>query len=262
MKRKIITCIFTLNILLACSGCATTTVPVIGDLTPTPAPDPVVTSVPKEEPTVTPLPIIIENAGSVSGPVPVILTPTADEDDYLKTIGIKSDEESVLKIRLSNRTGKKIRQICIFPSFYGADYDEGELMFGDDTFRNKEERVLYYNTAYDEDEENWYMKLVFKNGASYLLSDLPLKDIKEASLYRDGEICYLVYYPVSGGKRISTEEHEREVLLEAQNKEESYDDYEEYDEYDESEYDENDKYDESEYDEDYDRYDYDDEEYE
>ena len=259
MKRKIITCVFTLNILLACSGCATTTVPVIGDLTPTPAPDSVVTSVPKEEPTVTPLPIIIENAGSVSGPVPVILTPTADEDDYLKTIGIKSDEESVLKIRLSNRTGKKIRQICIFPSFYGADYDEGELMFGDDTFRNKEERVLYYNTAYDEDEENWYMKLVFKNGASYLLSDLPLKDIKEASLYRDGEICYLVYYPVSGGKRISTEEHEREVLLEAQNKEESYDDYEEYDEYDDSEYDENDKYDESEYDEDYDRYDYDDE---
>ena len=194
----------------------------------------------------TPLPIIIENAGSA--PVPVILTPTADDDDYLKAIGVKSDGKSVLKIRLSNRTGKKIKEICIFPSFYGADYDEGELMFGDDIFRNKEERILYYNTAYDEDEEKWYVKLVFKNGTSYLLSDVPLKDIKEAVLYRDGEICYLVYYPVSGGKRISTEEHEREVLLEAKNKEESYDDYDEYDE--------------SEYDEDYDQYDYDDEEYE
>ena len=246
MRRKIITCIFTLSILLACSGCATTTVPVIGDLTPAPTPDPVVASVPKAEPTVTPLPIIIENADST--PVPVLLTPTADEDDYLKTIGVKSDEKSVLKIRLSNRTGKKIKEICIFPSFYGADYDEGELMFGDDIFRNKEERVLYYNTAYDEDEEKWYIKLVFKNGTSYLLSDVPLKDIKEGVLYRDGEVCYLVYYPVSGGKRISTEEHEREVLLEAQNMEESYDEYDEYDE--------------SEYDEDYEQYDYDDEEYE
>ena len=246
MRRRIITCVFILNILLACSGCATTTVPVIGNLTPTPTPDPAVVSVPKEEPTVTPLPIIIENAGSA--PVPVILTPTADDDDYLKAIGVKSDGKSVLKIRLSNRTGKKIKEICIFPSFYGADYDEGELMFGDDIFRNKEERILYYNTAYDEDEEKWYVKLVFKNGTSYLLSDVPLKDIKEAVLYRDGEICYLVYYPVSGGKRISTEEHEREVLLEAKNKEESYDDYDEYDE--------------SEYDEDYDQYDYDDEEYE
>jgi hypothetical protein len=231
--------------LYACSGCATTSVPVIGNLTPTPTPAPVVTSVPTVKPTETPLPIIIENGGQGSTPAPVSLTPIADADDYLKTIGIKSEEESVLKIRLSNRTGKKIKEICIFPSFYGADYDEGELMYGKDTFKNKEERLLYYNTAYDEDEENWYMKLVFKNGDTYQLSDVPLKEIKEAVLYRDEEVCYLVYYPISGGKSISTEEHEREVLLEAQNQEESYEEYDEY-----------------EYDEDYDQYDYDDEYYE
>jgi hypothetical protein len=231
--------------LFALSGCASTSVPVIGNLTPTPTTDPVKTPVQAVSPTETPLPIIIENAGKGSTPVPVTLTPIADADDYLKTIGQKSDEESVLKIRLSNRTGKKIKEICIFPSFYGADYDEGELMYGNDTFRNKEERILYYNTAYDEDEEYWYIKLVFKNGTSYLLSDVPLKDIKEAALYKDGEVCYLVYYPVSGGKSISTKEHERQVLLEAQNQEESYEEYDEYD-----------------YDEDYDRYDYDDEDYE
>ncbi|MDO5702440.1 MAG: hypothetical protein Q4G47_03700 [Lachnospiraceae bacterium] len=169
------------------------------------------------EPTETPLPIIIEGQSPVTiTPIPVTLTPVADEEDYYKTIGERSDAETVLKIKLGNRTGKKIRKFCVYPSSWSVEDYGSNMLVDEDIFKNKEDRYLYYDTASDGGEDDlYYIRMIMKGGAVYILHDVPLRDIKEATLRLGDGYCYLLYTSASG-KHISTEEHEKAVLKEQQ----------------------------------------------
>ena len=274
--RKILYGIAVAGIVSVLGGCAATTLPGVSKLTPVPTqtPTPVIKQTPT--PTPTPIAIIMSTPTPEVTPVPVSLTPIAEAEEHLKILGRKQEGENVYKVRLINSTGKDIVEVRLI-SMYKYDDEEysgsGNLLYDEDVFSDKEERILYYDTSYtatnDAGEKHFHLYIGFEDGSGYTLTDVPFTDIKEAVIYYEDDVAYLVYLSAASGTQISTKDME---LIHRSNRaaEEESRRYDE-DDYDEDEDDEDYRrknYDDEDYDEDYeernqydDDRDYDDEQY-
>ena len=258
------------SIALVLTGCAAAKLPGVGNSTPIPTqtPTPVITQTPT--PTPTPIAIIMATPPAAKAtPIPVSLTPIAQADDHLKTIGTKQEGENVYKVKLINSTSKGIVEVRMISMYTYEDEEYSysrNLLTEGDVFADKEERILYYDTSYtatnEAGERHYHLLLGFEDGSVYTLTDVPFTDIVEAVIYYEDDVAYLVYLSQSSGQQVSTKEME---LVHRDNRaaeearrydEEDYDEDEDYDEEDydgEDHYDYDGGYDEEEYE--YDRYD-------
>ena len=207
MKRIFYKVLFLISGTVLLSGCAMTEVPVVGNMTPTPTPTEAVAVT--ETPTETPIPIITTTPEDLT-PVPVSLTPIAEADDYLKTIGSKAQGETVLKVKFVNNTGKDITGVRVIPMLAlerDGTTDAVNLLAEGDPYKDREERVFYYNTALDEPSEDglkhYNMELTFSDNTAYTMTDVPFSNMKEGSIRISGEVAYIDYLPVTGQGRVS-----------------------------------------------------------
>lgn len=271
--RKLIGAILTAGILLITGGCAATQIPVVGQMSPTPIPTETPTEKLTPVPTSTPTPIAIITTAPIAEetPLPVSLTPVLEADDHLKTIGEKQEGDSVFRVKIVNGTGlpiKRFRIISMLASYYGDESNYLNLLQDGDVFTDKEERILYYNTAddpsNDSGEKHYNLQLTFTDDTGYVLTDVPFSDMEEGVMYLEDQIVYFDYLSKSTGQQISTKSDELTHLSNRQEAEKNNLENGRYDEEDdwhneenEDRYDDEDRYDEDRYnDEDhYDEYD-------
>ena len=196
------------GMLFLMSGCAATTIPVIGNQsTPRPTSTPAPTSA---QPTETPIAIITSTPTAELTPVPVQLTPIAEADEYLNIIGTKAEGDSVFRIRLVNSTGLAVTALRVLPT----DSDElpRSLLSKGDVFADKEERILYYDTAFVYDggktDAPFDMMLTFEDGSSYRMTRVPFTDMEEGVIYFNDGVAYIVYLSKSAGRQVTTKDAE------------------------------------------------------
>lgn len=206
------------------TGCAFNSVPVVNEKTPTTAPLPAQTAAPTETPSEPPLSIIFMESGVEVTPKPVRITPVASEDDYLLTIGKKAKGKYVLRIRVKNQTGRRIKKITIVPAGINPEKNKQKSLLSEgDIFTNNENRILYYNVAKNKFDgriaDSFHIRLVFEDDTGWTLTDIPLQDVKEAVFCSEEDICYIEYVSKESGELVSTKEYELAMLKQQQKKE-------------------------------------------
>ena len=253
--------------LLSLTGCAATYVPVIGNMTPTPTPTAVVTQTPTE----TPIAIITGTPTESPTPIPVSLTPIAEADAHLNIIGEKEEGSDIYRMKLVNSTGYAIIGFTVIPET--AKEMPENMLYKAEPFADKEERILYYKQPSKKKKNIRYdLEVVFEDKTYYRMTDVPLSDIKEAVIYYNDGVVYLVYISKKTGEQTSTKDAELALHNPAQgDPEESEGDRQDDDDsdYDDQEYDDQDydqeyddqEYDDQDYDQEYDDQDYDNQDY-
>lgn len=139
--------------------------------------------------------------------------------DVVKSIGTATNDLNAYKVKVQNKTGKKITSVKISNSI-SNDYGDN-LLDSDDAFNNNEVRYMYYdatdavNTAQEKGKKEssikYYVKLTLERGSTYVISDFPFKKMKgTAKIYFDSkkDVCYLIY-TTKAGKKINTKSKEK-----------------------------------------------------
>ncbi len=128
------------------------------------------------------------------------------EEEVVKSIG--KPETGAYEIHMTNTTGQPVIEFWVKAS-EDTEYS-GNLLDADDVFAEKEERILYYKDQEERDSENpaYDIRIVYEDGNSYELHDLPFEDFTECKLCFEDEIVFLTYTSISDKKSVSTKDAE------------------------------------------------------
>ncbi len=145
----------------------------------------------------------------------------AEETAELKTIGAKEKEEGAFAVKLTNATGKDIKDIKIKVSGRSEFTDVENLLEKDEIFVADEERMLNYLPELKEEEETkedtepevkvFDIQLTFADDTTAVVHTFPFGDIEEGKFCMDGELAYLVFESVSLKEEINTLETEKTI---------------------------------------------------
>lgn len=138
---------------------------------------------------------------------------TAQEETAAKVKKVLGEKtEDALKARLTNGTGKDIREFQIKED--SAEEFSENLLSEDEVLAQGEVGVLYYTPEETATEETVYvLRLTFEDDTTAELHAFSFAEIKKARIRLEEDIAYLVYK--DGEEKISTLEAEQELAAAA-----------------------------------------------
>lgn len=143
---------------------------------------------------------------------------TTEPEEVLKSIGDPAEGDTVFAVHLINATGQSITGVSIKED--SQENFSDNLLGENDAFLEKEERILYYNTA-DSSEEagdaadaTYTVLLTFEEGTTAELHQFPFGDMESGQIKSEDAVAFLVYTSLESGTEISTKEDELNLIEE------------------------------------------------
>ncbi len=120
---------------------------------------------------------------------------TEEKKEETKLIGKKVSGDHVLKVKLKNETGKKIKSF----SMNGSDN------MIDDTYKTNETRTLYYDLT---DVESVVVSITFDDDTTKEMKCFPLENCDKASLKLEDDVLFVTYKSTKDKSEVSTKDDE------------------------------------------------------
>lgn len=120
---------------------------------------------------------------------------TVENKKETKLIGKKITGDHVLKVKLKNETGKKIKSFSI---------NESENMI-DDTYKTNETRILYFDLT---NVESIVVSITFDDDTTKEMKCFPLENCDKASLKLEDDVLFVTYKSTKDQSEVSTKEDE------------------------------------------------------
>ncbi|WP_295216966.1 hypothetical protein [Ruminococcus sp.] len=143
---------------------------------------------------------------------------TTEPEEVLKSIGDPAEGDTVFAVHLINATGQSITGVSIKKD--SQENFSDNLLGENDVFLEKEERVLYYNTADssegtdDAADATYTVLLTFEEGTTAELHQFPFDDMESGQIKSEDSVAFLVYTSLESGIEISTKEEELDLIEE------------------------------------------------
>ncbi|MGI6055852.1 MAG: hypothetical protein ACOYBD_02525 [Bilifractor sp.] len=154
------------------------------------------------------------------------LSASSVEKEAEKIIGTKAEGTNIVRMELTNETGKAVTGFAV--KYTGQESYGDNMIPSGETYEAGETRTLYYdesealksvNAQTESDSApvvnpDYSIQLTFDDQTTLELHSVPLNDIKSASILLNTEnsFLFLKYVSSSTGETISTEDSEKAVL--------------------------------------------------